>query len=410
MLYPCPVSAVSVSIRVLYSGEEQMKRMTGSDHHTVMIAKQVRVWLLLLFLGLPADGAGQGKVYTTADGIRFKVETVLTGLDVPWSIVFDKTGNMYFTERAGRLNVLRKGERKPLLISDVEDVVSQGEGGLMGLALHPDFESNHLLYVSHTYRLKDGLANKVVRFRLENWGLKDRKVIVNYLPGSPVHNGCRLRFGPDGKLYVTTGDAARRAIAQDPVQLGGKILRLNDDGSIPGDNPDPSSPVYALGVRNPQGIDWDPVSGVLVETEHGPSGFDGPGGGDEVNLIQKGGNYGWPLVHHRDRKEGYSSPILEYTPAVAPASGVFYDGSGFKQMKGNFLFGCLRGTRIQRVVFDSSDRRKVKTEEALLMGEYGRIREVAVGPEGDIYFSTSNTSRGRPTSDDDRIMKMVPLR
>ncbi|GJQ21875.1 MAG: hypothetical protein HBSIN02_22300 [Bacteroidia bacterium] len=316
---------------------------------------------------------------------------------------------MYFTERSGKLSVLRPGKQQADLIAEIPDVIHQGEGGLMGLALHPQFKANRLLYISYTFRLKAGLANKVDRFELRNGRLQGRKTIVPYLPGSSVHNGCRLKFGPDGKLYVTTGDAADREIAQDPGSLGGKILRLNDDGSIPADNPSPGSPLYALGFRNPQGIDWHPLSGLLFETEHGPSGFDGPGGGDEVNIVDPGRNYGWPVIHHREMKEGYESPLLEYTPAVAPASGMFYRGTAFPGFRNSFFFGCLRGARIQRVVLDPGNPRIVKFEESLLKGEFGRIREVAEGPDGFIYFSTSNTSRGRPAKDDDRILRIVPI-
>lgn len=366
--------------------------------------------LFLLSACLSVAVGQTGKVYTTSDGIRFRVETVVANLEVPWSIVFDREGNMYFTERSGNLQVVWKGQTQPTLIARVDEVVHQGEGGLMGLALHPDFEANKQLYLSYTFRFKGNLANRVVRYTLRKGELTGKKIIVPYLPGSAVHNGCRLRFGPDGKLYVTTGDAANREIAQDPASLGGKILRLNDDGSIPADNPSPSSPVYALGMRNPQGIDWHPVAGVLFQTEHGPSGFDGPGGGDEVNIVDRGKNYGWPIIHHREQKEGYIAPLLEYTPAVAPASGMFYSGKAFPGFINNFFFGCLRGTRIQRIVLDSGNPRVVAGEEPLILGEFGRIREVAEGPEGAIYFSTSNTSRGRPTPDDDRILRIVPAR
>ncbi|MEX1139583.1 MAG: PQQ-dependent sugar dehydrogenase [Bacteroidota bacterium] len=347
--------------------------------------------------------------FRTSDGIGFRVEKVLGNLEVPWSIVFGPSDEMYFTERSGRLMVLEKGSPNAGLIAEIDGVVHQGEGGLMGLALHPQFKKNGFLYVSYTFRFKGSLANRVVRYTLKDRKLGEQVVIVRYLPGSAVHNGCRLRFGPDGKLYVTTGDAAERQIAQDPFSLGGKILRLNDDGSIPKDNPRPGSEIYAMGFRNPQGIDWHPQTGLLFETEHGPSGFDGPGGGDEVNIVDVGGNYGWPIIHHREQKAGYRSPLLEYTPAVAPASGMFYAGRAFPGFQNNFFFGCLRGTRIQRVILDESDARRVLREESLLEDEFGRIREVTTGPDGYIYFSTSNTSRGRASSDDDQILRMIPI-
>jgi glucose/arabinose dehydrogenase len=375
------------------------------------------VFTLLLLQGIspsatwPLNSAtNQHKIYTAKDGTKFKVETILSHLAIPWSIAFDRAGNLYFTERPGRLQVLRKGKKEPQLIASLQEVRPQGEGGLMGLALHPDFEKNGYLYLSYTYRNRRGIANKVVRYRLQEWALADRKEIIGDIPGSVVHNGCRLKFGPDRKLYITTGDAADREIAQDLGSLGGKILRLNDDGSIPSDNPNPNSPIYTFGMRNPQGLAWHPVSGVLFETEHGPSGFDGPGGGDEVNIIEAGKNYGWPIIHHREKKQGLVSPFLEYTPAVAPAGALFYRGETFPSFRNNLFFGCLRGERIERVVLSDGEPYRVLSQEALLSGDFRRIRDVTEGPDGCIYFSTSNQDgRAEPFPDDDRILRLEPV-
>lgn len=322
--------------------QDKMKRKTNS-------MKQGRAldpfllsyccFICLCFLPFSLSSSQVLGEFKTTDGVRFRVEKILGELEIPWSIVFGPNEEMYFAERPGYLKVLPKGAKEARLIAEVEDVVHAGEGGLMGLALHPNFVENGLIYLSHTYKFKGGFANQVVRYRLYKEKLTERTTIVRHLPGASVHDGCRIRFGPDGKLYITTGDAADRKIAQDPSSLGGKILRVNDDGTIPADNPDKDSPIYALGFRNPQGIDWHPGSGLLFETEHGPSGFDGPGGGDEVNIVVKGGNYGWPVIHHRQEKEGYHSPLLEYTPAVAPASGMFYAGNAFPQFRNNFFFG-----------------------------------------------------------------------
>jgi glucose/arabinose dehydrogenase len=163
--------------------------------------------------------------------------------------------------------------------------------------------------------------------------------------------------------------------------------------------------IWSLGHRNAQGLDWQPGSNLMFQTEHGPSGFDGPGGGDEVNIVEKGKNYGWPIIHHTQAREGLESPLLEYTPACAPASGMFYRGSSFPKFKGNFFFGCLRGERLIRVELDG---RKVLGQEDVVK-DYGRIRDVAEGPDGYLYFSTSNRDgRGKPAEDDDRIMRLVP--
>jgi glucose/arabinose dehydrogenase len=270
----------------------------------------------------------------------------------------------------------------------------------MGLVLHPQFQSNHLLYVSYATIRRDAMVVDVVRFRETGTALVEAKTIVAGLPAARYHAGCRLKFGPDRKLYITTGDATHREIAQDLSSLGGKILRVNDDGSIPEDNPFPNSPVWSYGHRNPQGMDWDPVSGLLFSSEHGPSGFDGGYGGDEVNIVERGLNYGWPVIHHNQKRQGMVSPLLEYTPACAPASAAFW--------KGDFYFGCLRGEHLHRVVLDARDRRKVASEEKLFTN-LGRIREVAVGRDGALYFSTSNRDgRGNPAASDDRIFRLAP--
>jgi glucose/arabinose dehydrogenase len=367
---------------------------------------------LLLACGQRPARSGAGEVARTGDGAAsFRVETVAGNLEVPWSIVFTPDGRMLFTERAGRVRVFENGRLRPAPLAVISDVERGSESGLMGLTLHPQFAQNHLLYLAYAYN-QDGVKVRVVRLRETGDGLADRKLIIEAVPAARFHAGTRLRFGPDGKLYVTTGDAAQRELAQRLDSLAGKTLRLNDDGTVPPDNPFVNRPdarpeIWTYGHRNSQGLDWQPGTNFLFETEHGPSGFDGPGGGDELNVVERGKNYGWPLIHHRETKAGLESPLLEYTPAVAPASGTFYRGAAFPGMRGNFFFGCLRGETIIRVVLDG---RRVVREERLLEHQYGRIRDIAEGPDGAIYFSTSNhDGRGNPAPDDDRIMRLVPL-
>ncbi|MDQ5835797.1 MAG: PQQ-dependent sugar dehydrogenase [Acidobacteriota bacterium] len=370
--------------------------------------------LLLLACGSPPPGRGDGETVSTADGAAsFRVETVVGGLEVPWSIVFAPDGRMLFTERPGRVRVFEGGKLRAEPLATISDVEPTGESGLMGMTLHPQFAENHLLYLAYAYSSTGGERVRVVRFRETGGALTDRKLIIDEIPAAQFHAGTRLRFGPDGKLYVTTGDATTREIAQRLDSLGGKILRLNDDGTVPPDNPFVNQPdarpeIWSYGHRNSQGIDWQPGTNLLFETEHGPSGFDGPGGGDEVNIVERAHNYGWPVIHHRATHEGMESPLLEYTPACAPASGTFYRGSALAQFRGNFFFGCLAGRGLQRVVLDG---RRVVSQERLLQGQYGRIRDVAEGPDGALYFSTSNRDgRGSPAKDDDRIMRLVPQR
>ncbi|MBV8856745.1 MAG: PQQ-dependent sugar dehydrogenase [Acidobacteria bacterium] len=361
----------------------------------------------------PAGADSQSQTNNPSDAAAgFHVETVVSKLEVPWSIVFTPDGRMLFTERPGRVRVFEKGALRPEPLAVIQDVERGSESGLMGLTLHPNFAENHLLYLAYAYS-QDGVRVRVVRFRETGSGLTDRTLIIEGIPAATFHAGTRLRFGPDGKLYVTTGDSARKELGQRLDTLAGKTLRLNDDGTVPADNPFVNQPgarpeIWTYGHRNSQGLDFQPGTGLMFQTEHGPSGFDGPGGGDEVNIVERGKNYGWGEIDHRETREGMESPLLEYTPACAPASATFYRGSALPKFKGNFFFGCLRGQGLQRVVLDG---RRVVSEERLFEGRYGRIREVAEGPDGALYFSTSNRDgRGNPSSDDDRIMRIVPVK
>jgi len=368
--------------------------------------------LLALSCGHSPDTAAGEVQESVGKEAAFKIETVVGGLQVPWSIVWTPDGRMLFTERLGRVRVFANGQLQSQPLFTVPDVEPTGESGLMSIALHPKFAANRLLYLSYAYK-GIGQRVRIVQYRDGEGGFTDRKVIVDDIPAAQFHAGCRLRFGPDGKLYITTGDATQRALAQQLNSLAGKTLRVNDDGTIPSDNPfigqqNARPEIWSYGHRNSQGMDWQPGSNLMFQTEHGPSGFDGPGGGDEFNLVERGKNYGWPLIHHKATRESLESPLLEYTPACAPASGMFYQGSAFPQFRGNFFFGCLRGERMIRVVLEG---KRVVSQENLLVGKFGRIRDVAEGPDGAIYFSTSNRDgRGSPAQDDDRIVRLFPAK
>ena len=382
----------------------------------------VLIGLAVTGCGHAPPGRGAGEVEATSQPspqanqspsspVSFRVETVVANLEVPWSIVWAPDGRMFFTERPGRVRVFQNGRLAPQPVFTVPDVAPSGEGGLMSITLHPQFASNRWLYLSYVYH-SDNQYVRVVRYRESETGFTEAKVIIEGIPAAQYHAGCKLRFGPDGKLYITTGDATQRELAQQLNSLAGKILRVNDDGSVPNDNPfvgqtGAQPEIWSYGHRNPQGLDFQPETNLIFETEHGPSGFDGPEGGDEVNIVEKAKNYGWPVVHHTATHAGMEAPLLEYTPACAPASGMFYRGSAFPQFRGNYFFGCLKGVRIIRVVLDG---RRVVTQENLLEGKYGRIREVAEGPDGYLYFTTSNRDdRGHPATDDDRIIRLVPI-
>ncbi|MBZ0098654.1 MAG: PQQ-dependent sugar dehydrogenase, partial [Taibaiella sp.] len=337
----------------------------------------------------------------------YNIEPFVQGLEVPWSIVFTSEDRILVTERPGRLRIIENGKLVSEPLKTFHEVSSGSEEGLMGLALDPEYISNKLIYISYAYEKSGDLYVKVIRCKDNGSSLTEEAMIFDGIPAAQYHAGCRLRFGPDGMLYITTGDAGERKLAQDLDKLHGKILRINPDGSIPADNPFPGSPVWTYGHRNPQGIDWYPGTNTMWETEHGPSGFDGPGGGDEVNVIVKGKNYGWPEVSHTDSKEGMVSPLLVFTPAEAPASGMFYKSGKIAEFKNCYLFGCLRGNGIMVVKVDESDPTK-QVSFRKIADTYGRIRDISEGPDGNIYFSSSNRDgRGKVQSGDDKIYRIT---
>ncbi len=339
-----------------------------------------------------------------------KTEVFVQDLEVPWSIVFTSNERILVNERPGRMRVISDGKLQDNPIKTFTEVSSRSEEGLMGLTLDPEYSSNNLIYVSFAYEKDGDLGVKVLRYKDNGNSLTEETTIFDNIPAARFHAGCRIKFGPDKKLYITTGDAGERKFAQDLDKLHGKILRINSDGTIPADNPFVNSPVWSFGHRNPQGIDWVPGTEIMWQTEHGPSGFDGPGGGDEVNVIVKGKNYGWPEVSHLDSKEGMVSPVLVFTPAEAPASGLVYKSGKLAEFTDTFLFGCLRGNGIMVVKIDPNDKSKALSFSKIAT-EYGRIRDITEGPDGFIYFSSSNKDgRGSPKSGDDKIYRIVPAK
>jgi aldose sugar dehydrogenase len=344
-----------------------------------------------------------------AGPVAFRVEEAATGLDTPWELAFAPDGRIFVTERPGRLRVIEGGQLRAEPVAAVPGVVEQGEGGLLGLALDPDFANNGGLYLYHTYREGGGLRNRVVRYILQDRtgarGLTGEQVIIAGIPGASTHNGGRIAFGPDGKLYVTTGDAQQMPAAQDRASLAGKILRLNPDGSIPADNPFPGSPVYSYGHRNPQGLAWQPGTGQLYATEHGPSSQ------DEVNRIVAGGNYGWPDARGTEgNREGLIAPVLASGASTtwAPSGATFTRTPTFPQWQGGLLFAGLRSTTLWFLALPPGGAPQL---QPILEDEYGRLRAVQEGPDGAIYVLTSSQDgRGRPEGGDDRLLRLVPQR
>jgi glucose/arabinose dehydrogenase len=299
------------------------------------------------------------------------------------------------TERPGRLRVVENGRLLPGSVPGVPRVAYQGQGGLLDIALHPDYAANRMIYLAYTVETDRGLMTRVTRFEENAQGLENPLVIFPGVPGSQKskHFGCRIRFGIDRKLYITLGERGEGFRAQDLMDLNGKTLRLNEDGSIPSDNPlvgrkDARPEIFSWGHRNSQGMAVHPETGLILQTEHGPSWDDAPGGGDEVNLIVAGSNYGWPLVHHREILEGTTPPIVEYTPALAPAGCTFYLGGAFPAWREDFFFVNLKGKRLVRLKMDG---RRPVGQEHLLKDSFGRLRDVAQGSDGCLYVITSDT-------------------
>lgn len=341
-----------------------------------------------------------GEVFTTRDGVRFRVETVLTGLEIPWSLNFAPDGRLFVTERPGRVRIVGTGGSSELALS-LDGVFTQGEAGLLGLALDPEFAQNRFVYIYYSASVAGRAVNRIVRYREVASRLGERVTLLDDIPAAQIHDGGRLRFGPDGLLYASAGDAADANLAQDVASLAGKILRLNRDGTVPRDNRF-SSPVYTYGHRNPQGFDWHPATGDMWESEHGNSG------NDEVNVIRAGLNYGWPRIEGAATMAGMEAPVTSYSPSIAPSGASFYRGQRFPQFANNFFVATLRGTHLLRLTVDSSTRR-VTAQERLLDGTFGRLRDVVSGPDGYLYFSTNNRDgRGSPMSGDDRVLRIVP--
>ena len=335
-------------------------------------------------------------------GPLFEVQTIAENLYVPWSVEVSEDGRLFFTERNGTLRVVEDGRLNPVPVYTFgPPFVSMGEGGLMGLALDEDFLSNGFIYLMYNYEDDDGIYGRVVRMTIDGNTASEETILLDRIPADRIHNGGRIKIGPDGYLYITAGDAGRRELAQDINSLAGKILRIATDGSIPPDNPFPGSPVYALGLRNPQGLAWDDRN-VLYATDHGDSAH------DEINLIQPGGNYGWPLVKGDEEIEGYDfiKPVIHSGLNTWAPAGLTFVTEGPRS--GQLLVSTLRGNVLLAITLDESGTQVVGVER-LLDGLYGRLREAYEAMDGSIYISTSNMDgRGIPYNGDDKIYRLVP--
>lgn len=327
----------------------------------------------------------------------FRPVVVAAGLEHPWSMAFLPDGRVLVTERPGRLRLIVNGRLQAAPVSGVPKVVARGQGGLLDVVLHPDYADNGWIYLSFAAPSPRGAHTAVARARLDGNRLVDLKTIfrANNVAGGRVHFGSRLAFGGDGKLYVTVGERGDSDRAQDLDSHNGTTVRLNDDGTVPGDNPFLNTAgalpeTYSYGHRNSQGMARHPVSGDIWLNEHGPQG------GDEINIVRAGVNYGWPVITYGrsyagfsigegSEKPGMAQPILHWTPSIAPSGMAFYTGDKFPAWRGNLFVGSLKFRHLVRLELDGE---RVVSQERLLEGAFGRVRDVRQGPDGLLYLLT----------------------
>lgn len=362
------------------------------DKKTRILAIIAAVAASILIITSPSGSIVIPKPNTSSTGTD-AVQIIATHLQKPWALTFGD-GKIFFTEKVGKLRVIDNGVLVNESVADFR-VADISDAGLLGVTTHPDFAKNHFIYVYYTYKEGDKLWNKVLRITESSDKIVDAKVILDKIPGAEFDDGGVIKFGPDKKLYIGTGDATDENAAQDLTSLAGKILRLNDDGSIPSDNPNPNSPVYSLGHRDPQGLAWD-AQGNLYETEEGPTK------NDEINLIKANKNYGWPSQECSGSKE-YQSALNCYNISIEPA-GIAYYGSGSLDFKNSMILATLRGNILYQLPISNGN----VTSQKIILDGLGRIREVGVGPDDYLYILTGNTDgQGFPDKNDDKLLRVV---
>ncbi len=362
------------------------------DKKTRILAIIAAIGASVLIISSPSGSIMIPKPNTSPTGTD-AVQIVATNLQTPWALT-TTDGKIFLTEKIGRVRVVDNGILANKSVADL-NVVYVTDAGLLGITSHPDFEKNHYLYVYYTYSEGSKLWNKIQRITESNDRMVDAKVILDKIPAAEFDDGGVIKFGPDKKLYIGTGDATDETSAQDPNSLAGKILRLNDDGSIPYDNPISNSPVYSYGHRNPQGLAWD-GNGYLYETEEGPTK------NDEVNLIKPGQNYGWPNQECTGSKS-YLDALLCYNPSIEPAGIAYYKG-GKLDLGDSLILATLRGNILYEL---HTDNGTIMSQKIILDG-VGRIREAGEGQDGYLYILTGNTDgKGFPDREDDKLLRIV---
>jgi glucose/arabinose dehydrogenase len=354
----------------------------------------------LLFYAFPYNS--EAKTTPPPSDTNFRIFTITEGLKHPWSMAFLPDGRILVTERPGRLRIIEQGKLQTDPVAGLPSIAAKGQGGLLDVALHPDYINNGWIYFSYVAGSGNKIGTEVGRGRLVNEQITDWQSLFRLQPKSSTgrHFGSRLVFDRENYLYITLGDRGERFRAQDPNDHAGSVIRLHDDGSIPADNPFIGQPgkraeIYSYGHRNGQGAALHPQTGDLWIHEHGPQG------GDELNIIEAGKNYGWPVITYGKEygsgddigegthKAGMQQPLYHWVPSIAPSGMAFYSGDKFPAWQGNLFIGSLKFRLLVRLELEGT---KVVAEERLLKNELGRIRDVRTGPDGYIYLLTDATN------------------
>lgn len=353
------------------------------------------VVILVLFLSLASlsrCNKGEKPTPTPPEKVEIKDSVLTKGLSYPWEILWGPDNYIWMTEREGRISRVNPTTGAVTLLLTISEVVQNNEGGMLGMVLHPDFSTNPYLYVVYDYQ-SGGYKGKVVRYTYNSGSLTNPINIIDNIPASTNHNGSRLLIGPDKKLFITFGDATKYDTdPQNQSSVLGKILRLNLDGSIPSDNPVPGNPMWTLGHRNPQGLVF--ANNIMYSSEHGTD-ID-----DEINIIEKGRNYGWPNVEgvcNTSNEKTFCSannikePIKAWSPTIAPSGLDYYDKDEIPQWKNSLILATLKNQRFVQMKLDASHTSITETNE-YFTNKYGRMRDVCISPAGKVYICTSNGS------------------
>ncbi len=364
--------------------------------------------LLFVFPGIMLHSPASADVVVTAGSEKILLKPIAQGLNEPWSMAFLPDGRMLVTEKSGKLRMIENGKLLPQPIANAPKVVSRGQGGLLDVVLHPNYAENGWLYLSYSGKGEGGVGTEIMRAKLKGKQLVENEVIFRQAPkiGTSKHFGSRIVFDREGYLYITMGDRGEQDRAQQLGQHVGKVIRLNDDGSVPQDNPfsgkaDALPEIYSYGHRNMQGAAINPRSGKIWTHEHGPQG------GDEINILNAGTNYGWPAITYGvnyftgtkigegTQKAGMAQPLYKWVPSIAPSGMAFYTGDAYPSWKGSLFVGSLKFHTLVKLTLDGD---KVVKEERLLEG-VGRLRDVRQGPDGLLYLIAG-----------DRLLQLQPVR